>query len=83
MKNWMISVNWKNYWHWMKKILDAKTAIRTSSSSQLENGVITSTDYIIDLNAETQALFSPPPAPDPVSHGEGELQDDFRILDDR
>ena len=41
-----------------EKILEAKTAIRTSSSSQLENGVITSTDYIIDLNAETQAQFS-------------------------
>lgn len=41
-----------------EKILEAKTAIRTSSSSQLENGVITSSDYITDLNAETQAQFS-------------------------
>lgn len=41
-----------------EKILETKTAIRTSSSSQLENGVITSSDYIIDLNAETQAQFS-------------------------
>jgi len=41
-----------------EKIVEAKTAIRNSSSSQLENGVITSSDYIIDLNAETQAQFS-------------------------
>jgi len=41
-----------------EKIVKAKTAIRNSSSSQLENGVITSSDYIIDLNAETQAQFS-------------------------
>lgn len=41
-----------------EKIVDAKTAIRISSSSQLDNGVITSSDYITDLNGETQAQFS-------------------------
>jgi len=41
-----------------EKIVDVKTAIRVSSSSQLDNGTITSSDYIIDLNGETQAQFS-------------------------
>ncbi len=41
-----------------EQIVEAKTAIRISSSSQLDNGVITSSDYITDLNAETQAQFS-------------------------
>jgi len=41
-----------------EKIVEAKTAIRISSSSQLDNGVITSSDYIIDLNGETQAQFN-------------------------
>lgn len=40
------------------KIVDAKTAIRKASSSQLDNGVITSSDYIVDLNAENQAQFN-------------------------
>jgi len=41
-----------------EKIVEVKTAIRISSSSQLDNGTITSSDYIIDLNGETQAQFS-------------------------
>ncbi len=40
------------------KIVGAKTAIRKASSSQLDNGVITSSDYIVDLNAENQAQFN-------------------------
>jgi outer membrane protein TolC len=40
------------------KIVNAKTAIRKSSSSQLDNGVITTSDYIVDLNAENQAQFN-------------------------
>lgn len=41
-----------------KKIVDAKTQIRQASSSQLDNGVITSSDFIVDLNAENQAQFN-------------------------
>jgi outer membrane protein TolC len=40
------------------KIVNAKTAIRKASSSQLDNGVITTSDYIVDLNAENQAQFN-------------------------
>jgi outer membrane protein TolC len=40
------------------KIVEAKTAIRKASSSQLDNGVITSADYIVDLNGENQAQFN-------------------------
>lgn len=40
------------------KIVAAKTAIRKASSSQLDNGVIKSSDYIVDLNAENQAQFN-------------------------
>lgn len=40
------------------KIVNAKTAVRKASSSQLDNGVITSSDYIVDLNAENQAQFN-------------------------
>lgn len=40
------------------KILDAKTEIKKASSSQLDNGTITSSDYIIDLNGENQAQFN-------------------------
>lgn len=40
------------------KIVDAKTNIRKASSSQLDNGVITSSDFIIDLNAENQSQFN-------------------------
>jgi outer membrane protein TolC len=41
-----------------QKIVDAKTLVRKASSSQLDNGVITSSDYIVDLNAENQAQFN-------------------------
>ena len=41
-----------------QKIVEAKTAVRKSSSSQLDNGVITSSDYIVDLNAENQSQFN-------------------------
>jgi outer membrane protein TolC len=40
------------------KIVEAKTAIRKSSSSQLDNGVTTSSDFIVDLNAENQSQFN-------------------------
>lgn len=40
------------------KIVEAKTMVRKSSSSQLDNGVITSSDFIVDLNAENQAQFN-------------------------
>lgn len=40
------------------KIVETKTAVRKASSSQLDNGVITSSDYIVDLNAENQAQFN-------------------------
>lgn len=41
-----------------QKIVEVKTAVRKASSSQLDNGVITSSDYIVDLNAENQAQFN-------------------------
>lgn len=41
-----------------RKITDTKTAIRKASSSQLDNGVITSSDFIVDLNGENQAQFN-------------------------
>ncbi len=40
------------------KIAQAKTAIRKASSSQLDNGIITVSDFIVDLNAENQAQFN-------------------------
>lgn len=40
------------------KIVEAKTAIRKASSSQLDNGVITSADFLVDLNGENQAQFN-------------------------
>lgn len=40
------------------RIVEAKTAVRKASSSQLDNGVITSSDFIIDLNSENQAQFN-------------------------
>lgn len=40
------------------RIVESKTAVRKASSSQLDNGVITSSDYIVDLNAENQAQFN-------------------------
>lgn len=41
-----------------QRIVEAKTQVRKASSSQLDNGVITSSDYIVDLNAENQAQFN-------------------------
>ena len=41
-----------------QKIVAAKTQVRKASSSQLDNGIITSSDYIVDLNAENQAQFN-------------------------
>lgn len=41
-----------------QKIVEAKTAIRKASSSKLDNGIITSSDFITDLNAENQAQFN-------------------------
>jgi Outer membrane protein len=38
-----------------KKIIELKTLIKETSKSQLENGIITSSDYIRDLNEEDQA----------------------------
>ena len=40
------------------KIVEAKTTIRKATSSQLDNGAITPSDYIVDLNAENQAQFN-------------------------
>ncbi len=40
------------------KIVETKQAIRFAASSQLDNGVITASDYIVELNAENQALFN-------------------------
>ncbi len=40
------------------QIVAAKTSIRAVSSSQLDNGVITPADYLVDLNAENQAQFN-------------------------
>ncbi len=38
-----------------KQIVQLRTEVKESSFSQLENGVITSTDFLTELNAETQA----------------------------
>jgi outer membrane protein TolC len=38
-----------------KQIVELRTQVKESSFSQLENGVITSTDFLTELNAETQA----------------------------
>jgi len=40
------------------KIVETKTAIRKASSSQLDNGIITSSDFIVDLNSENQSQFN-------------------------
>lgn len=40
------------------RITETKTAIRKASSSQLDNGIITSSDFIVDLNAENQSQFN-------------------------
>jgi hypothetical protein len=41
-----------------EELVGMRTKIAKSSASQLENGAITSADYIIDLNAATQASVS-------------------------
>ena len=41
-----------------KEIIGLRTKIRTTYASQLKHGVITSTTYITELNAETQAKLS-------------------------
>jgi outer membrane protein TolC len=38
-----------------KKILDLRSKIKTTASVQLDNGISTANDYLIELNAETQA----------------------------
>jgi len=38
-----------------KKIIELRTSIKESTGAQLENGVITSSDFIRELNAEDQA----------------------------
>lgn len=38
-----------------KKIIEIRTSVKESAKSQLENGVITSNDFIRELNAEDQA----------------------------
>ena len=38
-----------------KQILQLRTEIKESSFSQLKNGIITSTDFLSELNAEMQA----------------------------
>ena len=40
------------------RIVETKTAVRKSSSSQLDNGIITSSDFIVDLNSENQSQFN-------------------------
>lgn len=39
-------------------IIELRTKIVKASSSQLDNGVITSTEYLVELNAETQAKLN-------------------------
>jgi len=41
-----------------QQILDLRTRIKNTAANQLENGTISSTDYITELNAETQARIS-------------------------
>ena len=41
-----------------EKIIALRSKILKSSASKLENGVITSTDYLVDLNAETQSKIN-------------------------
>ena len=41
-----------------KQLLEMRGKIAQQSASQLENGTITSADYIVDLNAETQAKIN-------------------------
>lgn len=41
-----------------KKIIEKRHNIRLTASKQLENGSITSTDYLLELNAEMQATLN-------------------------
>lgn len=41
-----------------KQIIDKRHNIRLTAATQLENGSITSTDYLLELNAEMQAVLS-------------------------
>lgn len=41
-----------------REIIELKTKIKETASSQLTNGVITSSDYLTELNAETQAKLN-------------------------
>ena len=38
-----------------KEIVDLREKISSSAASKLENGVITATDYLVELNEETEA----------------------------
>ena len=40
------------------RIIELRARITRTSSSQLENGVITATDYLVDLNNETAARIN-------------------------
>lgn len=40
------------------EIISLRTSVLQTSSSKLENGIITATDYLEDLNAETQAKIN-------------------------
>ena len=39
-----------------KEIIDIRTSVKESAKAQLENGVITSNDFIRELNAEDTAI---------------------------
>lgn len=41
-----------------QQIIDVRTKVKESANAQLENGVITSTDFLIQVNAEDQARRS-------------------------
>jgi len=41
-----------------QQIVQAKTEVRKAASSQFDNGIITSSDYLVELNAETQANYN-------------------------
>ena len=41
-----------------RELVALRTRISNNAASQLENGVITANDYLIDLNAENQALLN-------------------------
>ena len=41
-----------------KEIVDLRTSVKTASSAQLQNGVITSHDYLTEVDAEAQARLA-------------------------